>query len=351
MQKLDLKRIHKAALGLYIFMIVAVQVISIWLLATYHSSLKIHIVPLLIGSGLAILFLWIANRVFSKKYVRNIVKLPHLLFAAFISSFILFINEFTIENQFLDISSRYFFIGSVIGILYSIFRINNNKETKVIQANKFIRVFSFLFFLGMFLFSLGISAVIFSKNHIQHISQSRVYEDVSEIPENYVAIVLGTSRYNSFGNENPYFHYRIEAAAELFHAKKCQYILVSGDNRRHTYNEPLMMKKALMKKGIPEERIILDYAGFRTLDSMVRSKKIFGQKKITVVSQQFHSERAIFISSRNGIDAIAFEAKNVSVSYGRTVMIRESFARVKALLDIYILKTQPYFLGEQIKIG
>jgi len=115
---------------------------------------------------------------------------------------------------------------------------------------------------------------------------------------------LGTSKNTRKGNINQYFKYRIEAATELFKTNKISYIIISGDNSVKGYDEPTDMKNELIKNGIDSTHIFLDYAGFRTFDSMVRSKEIFGQDSITIISQQFHNERALYIAERLGIKAI-----------------------------------------------
>ena len=111
------------------------------------------------------------------------------------------------------------------------------------------------------------------------------------------------------------------------------------------------MKNALLEKGVPAERIYLDYAGFRTLDSVVRAKEIFGQDRITVDSQRFHNERAIFLASHHGIDAIGFDAQEVDMRYSFKTLCREQFAKVKAVLDIYLFRRQPHLLGQRVAIG
>lgn len=181
-------------------------------------------------------------------------------------------------------------------------------------------------------------------------SQNQIYTKVSEIPSKDVALLLGTKRILSSGRENLYFRYRIDVAAELYHKGKIKHIIVSGDNHVHSYNEPEDMQAALMEKGIPENKITLDFAGFRTLDSIVRCKKVFQQNSFTIISQRFHNQRAIFIANKYGIDAIAFDAKDVGAAYGRKTRIREYLAKVKAVLDLYLLRKQPKFLGEKISI-
>jgi SanA protein len=172
---------------------------------------------------------------------------------------------------------------------------------------------------------------------------------VNDIPKNEVGLLLGTSKTLSSGVENLYYKYRIEAAVELYKNEKINYIIVSGDNSTKEYNEPINMQKDLIKKGVNSEDIFLDYAGFRTLDSVVRSKEIFRQEKITIISQRFHNERAVFIAMSRDIQAIGFNARDVSLKYGFKTRVREYFARVKMILDI-ILNKQPRFLGEEIII-
>jgi len=181
------------------------------------------------------------------------------------------------------------------------------------------------------------------------VPSSKVYTEVENIEFREVALLLGTSRSINGRHENPFFTNRIEAAAQLFFAGKVKHILVSGDNSSMRYNEPLDMKKALIKRGIPEHCITMDFAGLRTLDSVVRSKKIFQQERLTIVSQEFHNYRALFIANYYGIDAIAFNAQYPTQATSKT-LFREYLARVKAVLDLYILHTKPKYLGDKIDI-
>ena len=132
---------------------------------------------------------------------------------------------------------------------------------------------------------------------------------------------------------------------ELYQAEKITYILASGDNSRIYYNEPVYMHKELTRRGIPKEHIVLDYAGFSTLDSVIRASEVFGQQTFIVISQQFHNERAIYIARWNGLDVVAYNAEAVGGYAGLRALAREVFARVKALLDVHILNRQPKFLG------
>ncbi|HYC84690.1 MAG TPA: ElyC/SanA/YdcF family protein [Chryseosolibacter sp.] len=183
-------------------------------------------------------------------------------------------------------------------------------------------------------------------------TEEKVFSDLSKLPDHRVALVLGTSHKMAGGAPNPYFEKRIETAALLYRLGKVNHFILSGDNRTMYYNEPWEMRKALIKAGVPENAITLDYAGLRTLDSVVRSKKIFGQDKITIITQPFHSYRALFISHYYNIDAVAMVADEPAIEQSLRVRIREYFARTKAVLDLYIFKTSPRFLGrkEQINI-
>lgn len=179
---------------------------------------------------------------------------------------------------------------------------------------------------------------------------SRTYTSITEVPFHKVGLLLGTSKYVRQGEINKYYQNRIDAAVALYKAGKISYILVSGDNATASYNEPMTMKRDLVAMGVQEECIILDYAGFRTLDSVVRCKEIFGQTSVTVISQQWHNERAIYIADAKEIEMIGFNAKDVTVSYGFKTQLREKLARCKMVLDLLVGK-RPKFGGERIIIN
>lgn len=185
--------------------------------------------------------------------------------------------------------------------------------------------------------------------YVEVSTKEKTYNTVTSIPKNAVGLVLGTSKYLSNGRTNLFYTYRLQAAINLYKSGKVKYILVSGDNGSTNYDEPSTFKKDLLAAGIPENVIYLDYAGFRTLDSVIRAKEIFGVTQVTIISQQFHNERAIAIASTKGIKAIGFNAKNVGGRNGLKVKIREVFARVAMCLDL-ITNKKPKFLGEKIPI-
>ncbi len=194
------------------------------------------------------------------------------------------------------------------------------------------------------LFSVWTAEKLIQKN-----TEQFTYSDSEDIPYNKVGLLLGTAKTLSNGAPNLYFTYRIEAAARLFEEGKIEYLVISGDNGTKEYNEPEDMKDALLKRGIPESKLYLDHAGFRTYDSIVRMQKIFGQEKFTIISQEFHVVRAIYIARSKGLEVIGFVAQEAYGNADLKVKIREKFARVKAVLDVALYK-EPKFLGEPIRI-
>lgn len=192
--------------------------------------------------------------------------------------------------------------------------------------------------------------VIFCCNSIIKLAASGdTFSDVSKIPYNRVGLVLGTSKKLANGQPNLYYTYRIKATIELYKAKKIDFVLVSGDNGSVYYNEPTTFKKDLVAGGIPDEKIFLDYAGFRTLDSMYRAKEVFGLDSITVISQEFHNERAIYLAEKKELIAIGFNAKDINGKAGFKVQTREYLARVKVFVDLFF-NTQPKFYGDKVEI-
>lgn len=182
-------------------------------------------------------------------------------------------------------------------------------------------------------------------------TEERVYSDFNKLPDHRVALVLGTSHRSVGGGPNPFFDNRIKTAALLYRLGKIDHFILSGDNSTKFYNEPVEMRKALIKNGVPASAITLDFAGLRTLDSVVRSKAIFGQDKITIITQSFHSYRALFISNFYHIDAVAMVAEEPEFERTFKVRLREYLARPKAVLDLYIFKTEPRHMGEKEKLN
>ena len=181
-------------------------------------------------------------------------------------------------------------------------------------------------------------------------ADNALYSNLDALPYKQVGIVLGTSKYSRQGGLNDHYRLRVNAAIELFKAGKIDYILISGDNSTPFYDEPTTIRRDLLKSGIPAQNIYRDYAGFRTLDSILRAHHVFELDSFTIISQAPHSKRALYIAIHHDIDAVAFNAgdgHNSDISN----KIREMLARVLAVMEVHFFNTGPKFLGPTIQIG
>ena len=203
--------------------------------------------------------------------------------------------------------------------------------------------------LFLILIVLGILLTFWANHTIEYATDDYVTSSINKLPKEKVGLVLGTSKSLKNGNKNPYFFYRIEAAEELFKSGKIDYIIVSGDNSSQYYNEPEDMQTELIARGIPKTKIFLDFAGLRTLDSVVRAKEIFGQNSYLIISQRFHNERAVFLAQKKGIEAYGYNAKDVNKKAGFKTNLREYFARVKVFWDLFF-GVDPKFSGSKVVI-
>lgn len=191
---------------------------------------------------------------------------------------------------------------------------------------------------------LSVMVIIAIDRWISLQTRSAIFNPTDTLPHYNVAVVLGTSKY--LGRQlNSYYINRINAAINLYHHGGLKHLLLSGDNAHRSYNEPWTMKRDLLRAGVPESSIALDYAGFRTLDSIVRARKIFDTNNFLIITQGFHCERALFIARYHHIDAACLAVPGPTGYAGFYVQMRELFARVKAVLDLYVLNAQPKFLG------
>jgi len=184
--------------------------------------------------------------------------------------------------------------------------------------------------------------VIFCNVTTYYGSEDYIYKNPDKIPYNEYCVLLGTSKTLN-GRENIYFTDRMNAAALLYHKGKIKYIIVSGAVHQHTtYNGPEDMTKALLARRVPADRIIKDNCGYRTLDSMYRACDVFGVKKFTVVSQYFHIARAIYVARHLDLDVIGFAADHDKARFfSLRDRLREYMAKVKMMLDLYLLNTKP----------
>ncbi|MVM37157.1 SanA protein [Spirosoma sp. HMF3257] len=204
-----------------------------------------------------------------------------------------------------------------------------------------IRVAKRVIKLGIILLFAGAISVLISNWWVVENTKDQIYFDINALPANEFGLVLGTSKFVRTGKENLFFRYRMEATARLWKEGKVKYLILSGNNDSEYYNEPVDMQRALVKLGIPASVMTLDYAGYRTFDSVVRCKDEFNQEKITIISQNFHNARALYIGNHEGMEAIAFAAQDVPDGYSLRTLIREYLARPYALLDVHVFRPQP----------
>lgn len=164
---------------------------------------------------------------------------------------------------------------------------------------------------------------------------SRTY-DVPDVPIRRAAVVFGAGLTRD-GSPTAILRDRVQQAANLYFAKKVEKLLMSGDNRFVDYNEPEAMHQYALSLGVPEEDIVLDYAGRSTYETCYRAKAIFGLKQVTLVTQKFHLPRAIFLCNMLGLDAVGVESD--MRTYLRSSLFwwnaREVLATVNAFSDLF----------------
>lgn len=196
----------------------------------------------------------------------------------------------------------------------------------------FLRILGLIALIPIAIFS----AVLACDMAVSRSAAPYIHDAPSTLPCNDVCIVLGTTPYRKGSKKgNPYFNYRMDAAAALYKQGKAKRIIASGDSSRG-YDETAKMRAALIKRGVPAHAIVRDTQGHGTIESMLRAHDAFGLTRFTVVSQQFQNERAIYIARNRGIEASGYNARDVEVKQGVRVYFREKLARVKAVMEILI---------------
>lgn len=190
------------------------------------------------------------------------------------------------------------------------------------------------------LFILAVSLIVGINIWVIISTKDRMYTSVKDIPFSEVGLVLGTSNKTRDGGENLFFKERINTAVQLYEAGKVNKLIVSGDNRSRYYNEPEMMKRALVKQGVPEDRIMLDRSGVRTIESIKNTMHEFKINEVTIVTQEFHGYRALFISNYYHLNARVMSTTRLPLKESGNVRLREFFARVKAVGDLYLLDSK-----------
>lgn len=214
--------------------------------------------------------------------------------------------------------------------------------------NSFLKV---ILYLGMILCMTLVIFVVLGYFKVASYAFN-TYDSYNKVPHHRVGLLLGTSSKVQPGQPNEFFTNRIMAASNLFHKQKVDFILVSGDNRHDNYDEPKQMTQALIRQGVPEDRIVADKAGYTTLDSVIRAKRVFLLDDVLIISQRFHNERAIFIADHHNLKASGFNAADPSSDFAMfKIGVREFFARIKGVFDVYIFNSLPEVLGDPVSIG
>ena len=190
-----------------------------------------------------------------------------------------------------------------------------------------------------------LALMLISNQMVVNNAEGKVFSDIDSIKYNEVGLLLGTTPQARFDRiTNYFFIYRIDAAEQLYKAGKIKQILISGDEKSlDGINEPECMRDSLVARGVPASAIFLDGKGFRTIESVVRTREIFGMADFTIISQKFHNERAIYQAEHLGLDIEHVQAYNAKMPKSRRAFlttIREYFARVKLFWDILTYKSE-----------
>ncbi len=203
---------------------------------------------------------------------------------------------------------------------------------------------------GLIILAFSLITIVGCINYIvNRTTEKQLFSDINTIPKNKVGLLLGTAKFADKRRKiiNVYYQNRIDATVALYMAGKIDFIIVSGYKDVGSYDEPAIMKDDLIASGIPAGKIFMDNSGFRTLDSILRCRDIFGQDHFTIISQEFHNQRALYIANHKRVTAIAFNAKDGNSYIDAT--FREKLARVKMGLDL-LFNTQARYYGENIDI-
>ncbi|MCV9386109.1 SanA/YdcF family protein [Reichenbachiella ulvae] len=168
-------------------------------------------------------------------------------------------------------------------------------------------------------------------------TKDRISMDTRELVGAEIGIVFGTSNKLIGGADNPFFYNRVNTAAQLIKSGKVEKLLLSGSRDSIYYNEAEMMKAALIDLGVSQNRLILDDNGDRTLESLARMRDVYGVESCVVVTQQYHAYRCLFLADHLGISAECLAAKTPEIVEHKKAILRELFARTKAVIDILMI--------------
>ncbi|MGQ0584786.1 MAG: SanA/YdcF family protein [Reyranella sp.] len=209
-------------------------------------------------------------------------------------------------------------------------------------------ILSILFLLVAVVLMAGLLAWI-AERRLDRTAEAKSFSDVGKVPVVDVALVLGTAPIGPEGGPNRYFVYRLDAAAALYKAGKVKHFIVSG-TRDGRYDEPTAMRASLVERGVPAAAIYRDFDGDRTLDSVARARRIYGQTRLIIVSQRFHLSRALFLARHEGMDAWGFEARDVDTPYSIFTELRRYPSALRAYWDVWMNRS-PGELGKPVAIG
>lgn len=210
-----------------------------------------------------------------------------------------------------------------------------------------------LLLLGALGVSLPVAAVIALRAYAALQARDRVYS-LDDVPARPVAIIFGAAvRHN--GQPTAMLADRVAMGAALYHAGKVDVLLMTGDNHIVEYNEPEAMRRYALRLGVPDDAIVLDYAGFRTYDSCYRARDIFKVERAVLVTQAFHLDRALLTCGALGLDVVGVAADVLRPEGYNTVQLtrselREYPATVAAVLDL-LRGRKPRFLGDPLPIA
>jgi len=198
--------------------------------------------------------------------------------------------------------------------------------------------------------ALVLMLVVLGNVWVVNNTEAYLYTNFAALPENEVGLVFGTSPFTAGGKANPHFTGRITAAVELYQLGRVKHLIVSGANPDASYNEPRRMWQALTDAGVPAQAITMDFAGLRTFDSVARAKLVFGLSRVTLITQDYHAYRALFIAKKLGMNPVAYAPAGEVAGPAFRPYAREVAARVWAILDLYLFDTAPRFVGEPVPL-
>ncbi|MBM3643479.1 MAG: hypothetical protein FJX02_03915 [Alphaproteobacteria bacterium] len=182
---------------------------------------------------------------------------------------------------------------------------------------------------------LGVATAWFAERRLAALSAPFITRDLGRVTEVEVTLLLGAAPIGPEGGPNVYLQHRLDAVAELWRAGRLRHVLVSGDGRDVAQDEPTAMRAGLEARGIPADRIHADVWGLRTRDSVLRARDVYGQRRLLIVSQRFHLDRAVWMARAEGIEAWGYEARDVERAYSLWTELRRYPSALRAWHDIW----------------